>query len=451
MRIARERRERAAAVHEAEAAAQDSASGVGRVVSGIAVAGSEAVPGAPSSNAAWLAELDAETAEREELELRMAFREIPVMELEMLGTLGQGITAVVRHARWWHDDSEGEQGGGSSRSLVTPKEEVSHTQHPGAGMDTAADADVDADVDVEERAMTEVAVKEFTAASASARPPAQIQAFMRELAALHRVPPHPNLVQVLGACTHPQLRLVIEYMPFGDLFGAIRSSSPPDFLVTEAGGEEGAHRADPAAKLVGPGGVAMTLRTRVRLAQDVAAGLAHLHRCNRVHRDLKCHNILLDVSESQLRAKLGDFGTTLMLDEWRTDAESKSAGTRGYVAPELLVPPEPVAAPADGLLDATEPAACIAATRSAAVDVFALGVVMWELMAEDPEWGNPLKGIADRTLIARLKDGESPPLSDKVPGSYRDLVRKCWSLHAAHRPTAKQVADTLRGLLDQLH
>jgi len=45
---------------------------------------------------------------------------------------------------------------------------------------------------------------------------------------------------------------------------------------------------------------------RVKIAQDIAAGMKHLHGISIVHRDLKSDNCLLDVD---FTCKVGDFGT----------------------------------------------------------------------------------------------------------------------------------------------
>ena len=47
---------------------------------------------------------------------------------------------------------------------------------------------------------------------------------------------------------------------------------------------------------------------RYQLAADIADGIALLHRQHILHRDLRSHNILLNIIDGRLRAKLSDFG-----------------------------------------------------------------------------------------------------------------------------------------------
>jgi len=417
---------------------------VGRVVESQAVAGTALSPGAPESNAEWMraineggdaAGLAADA--REELELRMAFREIPLPELELGRVLGQGVTAVVRHARWWHSgDSSG--GRGDDEGEGGPDSEAPSPGHGGRAARVAArravEAEQEADGVVEVRPMTEVAVKEFTAAGPGLRPATQVKAFMRELAALRTVPESPNVVRVLGACTHPQLRLVLEYMPFGDLFGALRAAAPPSFQhaagkpASSAAGGGGPGQAS-AYTPPDPSGKALSLSARLRLGLDVARGLAHLHACGRVHRDLKSHNVLLDIGASGLRAKVGDFGTARLVEEWRATTAWTQTGTLGYVAPEML-----------GGIDGVD-------GRGPAVDVFSLAVVLWELVAEDPVGGNPLKMLAPVKYCRELERGLRPSFLPGVPDEYAEVTLRCWSFEPAARPTAAEVVDVLERLL----
>jgi serine/threonine protein kinase len=394
---------------QSRAQAESRTKGVGRVVSRAFVAG-ELSDGRRRSNAEWASARDGGALPddvREELELRMAFREIPLSELEFGRVLGRGVTAVVRHARW---------------VLGTPTTRTMAVKETGEG------------VDVEERSAAEVAVKEFTASQPGARPATQVKAFMRELAALREVPPSENIVQVLGACTHPQLRLVYEYMPFGDLFEALKASRPGHFATglawSPAEGDVGTDdEVEESAAAVGEDG--LSLLVRLRLGLDLARGLAHLHKHGRVHRDLKSHNVLLDVSGGRLRAKIGDFGTARLVAEWQSTSSWTQTGTLGYVAPEVLGGVEGVG------------------ELGPAVDVFSMGAVLWELVARDPVEGNVLKSLLPIPYCGALERGKRPPFPAGVPPRYRAIVMRCWQFHPSARPTAEEVATELQEVVSE--
>ena len=95
-------------------------------------------------------------------------------------------------------------------------------------------------------------------------------------------------------------------------------------------------------------GVGQSLKTQVDLLTQVLRALSYLHRHELVHRDLKPSNVLV----SDGRVRLVDFS----LSAYHTE-EEPPAGTLAYVAPEVL---------------SNQPA-------TAASDIYALGIVAYEL------------------------------------------------------------------------
>jgi serine/threonine-protein kinase len=69
----------------------------------------------------------------------------------------------------------------------------------------------------------------------------------------------------------------------------------------------------------------------LRIATEVAAGLAHAHERGLVHRDLKPANILFDSEE---RAKIADFGIARMGDAGTLTEAGTVLGTASYISPE---------------------------------------------------------------------------------------------------------------------
>jgi serine/threonine-protein kinase len=69
----------------------------------------------------------------------------------------------------------------------------------------------------------------------------------------------------------------------------------------------------------------------LRIATEVAAGLAHAHDRDLVHRDLKPANILFDSEE---RAKIADFGIARMGDAGTLTEAGTVLGTASYISPE---------------------------------------------------------------------------------------------------------------------
>ncbi|BBN15094.1 protein MpRLK-Pelle_L-LEC29 [Marchantia polymorpha subsp. ruderalis] len=128
---------------------------------------------------------------------------------------------------------------------------------------------------------------------------------------------HKNLVQLLGWCFERQeLLLVYEYMPHGSLDQALFSC-------------EGAEEARGEAP-------ALAWAQRVKILAGVATALQYLHEDweqRVVHRDVKSSNVMLDAG---LNARLGDFGLARLYAHSQAPQSTATAGTLGYLAPELL-------------------------------------------------------------------------------------------------------------------
>ncbi|MBL9147398.1 MAG: serine/threonine protein kinase [Phycisphaerae bacterium] len=135
----------------------------------------------------------------------------------------------------------------------------------------------------------------------------------------------------------------------------------------------------------------------------IVRAIAYAHQRGVIHRDLKPGNILID---EELVPHVLDFGLarTARGDETQEAIETTAAGeflgTFAYAAPEQLKgDPD--------LIDVR-------------TDVFALGVILYELLAGQRPW--QLQGrvsIAD-LLIARLEQAPKPP-SELQPGIDKDL------------------------------
>ncbi|XP_026664660.1 phytosulfokine receptor 1-like [Phoenix dactylifera] len=132
--------------------------------------------------------------------------------------------------------------------------------------------------------------------------------FQAEVQALSKAQ-HGNLVLLQGYCKIGYDRLLIySYMENGSL----------DYWLHE--------KID--------GGAMLDWRTRLRIAQGAARGLAYLHQsCDPhiLHRDIKSSNILLD---ENFEAHLADFGLARLILPYDTHVTTDLVGTLGYIPPE---------------------------------------------------------------------------------------------------------------------
>jgi eukaryotic-like serine/threonine-protein kinase len=113
----------------------------------------------------------------------------------------------------------------------------------------------------------------------------------------------------------------------------------------------------------------------VRIAREVADALAYAHEHGFVHRDIKPENILL----GGRHAMVADFGIALALEQAsgsRLTSTGLSIGTPLYMSPEQAM--------GDRVIDAR-------------ADIFALGAIVYEMLAGEP----PFTGPNAQAILAR--------------------------------------------------
>ena len=145
----------------------------------------------------------------------------------------------------------------------------------------------------------------------------------------------------------------------------------------------------------------------VRIAREVALGLAAAHERGIVHRDLKTSNVLLDAAG---RAYVSDFGIARSLGARGMTQTGAVVGTPDYLSPE-----QARAEPLDG--------------RS---DLYSLGLLLYEMLAGKPAYSD---GTASESLSQRLV-GPPPPirrLRPDAPAWVERLLDRLLRPQPAHR------------------
>lgn len=163
-------------------------------------------------------------------------------------------------------------------------------------------------------------------------------------------------------------------------------------------------------------GQQFTVEQIVYMIKEVAAGLDHAHRLidgttgkplNLVHRDMSPQNIMLSFEGE---VKVIDFG----IAKAETQLEATQAGTLkgkfGYMSPEQ----------ADGQL------------VDSRTDLFSLGIVLWEMLAND----RLFTSNSEAAILRKIRECQIPPIrkiNPSVPVELENIVTKALAKDKAQR------------------
>ncbi|OQS01971.1 kinase [Thraustotheca clavata] len=154
------------------------------------------------------------------------------------------------------------------------------------------------------------------------------------------------------------------------------------------------------------------------IAIAIADALNYLHKRRIVHRDLKPLNVLIN---SKNEVKLADFGFSREDANGRTDAMTMDIGTGFWMAPEV----------------------CYKNDYSIEADIYSLGVILTELETLERPYHDIQANVHYIQML--VCQGElRPSLTSSCPEWYRQLTTACMEADPVDRPTAAQIAKTLR-------
>jgi formylglycine-generating enzyme required for sulfatase activity/tRNA A-37 threonylcarbamoyl transferase component Bud32 len=156
-----------------------------------------------------------------------------------------------------------------------------------------------------------------------------------------------------------------------------------------------------------------------RIFGEVASALAHAHKRGVVHRDIKPQNVLMDTETG--RSLVTDFGIARTSEGGSLTATGMVIGTPAYLSPEQVT-----GEPSDHR-----------------ADIYALGVMMYEMLAGQP----PFTGPTPTAVLMKRLAGPPEPLRKiraDVPEALSDIVDACLATDPNER--LGNAADIVRAL-----
>ena len=159
----------------------------------------------------------------------------------------------------------------------------------------------------------------------------------------------------------------------------------------------------------------------VSIAEDICSGLAAVHACGIVHRDMKPSNVFLTASGA---VKIGDFGIASVASDVTVTRAGEVFGSAPYVSPEQVTG-DPV---------------------DARADLYSLGCVMFEMATGRPPF------VGDEPAALAYQHAHTTPeradaVVPQVPTALASTIDRLLAKDPADRPDS---ADELRRALEAM-
>jgi serine/threonine protein kinase len=227
-----------------------------------------------------------------------------------------------------------------------------------------------------------------------------IQALRNEIAIM-TANPHPNVTQLIGACTEQgHIAIVMELMD-GSIFDLLIEENKP-----------------------------IDLYDRVDMARQAALGMNRLHHNNPaiIHRDLKLENMLYKAVGDGYVVKVADFGLGALKPLHLQAIKQSAEGTPLTRAPEIM----------NG-----QP-------FNQKADVYSFGLCLWSIASRNElfRWHQDHSDY-DQFKKAIL-GGERPALDSHWLPSLSKLMEDCWQADPEGRPTFDEIIKRLDDILVEI-
>lgn len=215
----------------------------------------------------------------------------------------------------------------------------------------------------------------------------RVENFIKEFAIISQFR-SPHVVYLYGGCKNPIPVMALGYCPHGSLYDVLRSEIHIDWSIV------------------------------IKLAWNTLKGLVSMHNWvpQIVHRDLKSRNILV---EDDWQTKLCDFGESRYAINTNVDTLCKLRGTYAYIAPEIYF----------GLKFTPKS------------DVYALGIILWELCTrcvkgayEAPYSEYKTLSYDFQIIVQASKKGMRPKIDPEIPTPLANVIMRCWDHEPNKRP-----------------
>ena len=169
----------------------------------------------------------------------------------------------------------------------------------------------------------------------------------------------------------------------------------------------------------------------ISLVRQLLEGLYHAHEAGLIHRDFKPENVIIERDDHGNEVpRIVDFGIAILREGGASPSSEGRLTTNGLVlgTPHYMAPEQAVADPIDHR-----------------IDLFALGIVVYEMLSGRLPFDGTGAEVARANLVL-----DPPPIAERAPGVDADPLLEAFArkLMAKRRDARPATAKAARELLD---
>lgn len=218
--------------------------------------------------------------------------------------------------------------------------------------------------------------------------------FLKEAAVMGQFR-HPNVIRLLGVVLEGEMTMIIiELMANGSLSSYLQKNDGK-----------------------------LSMEMLMRMAKNIADGMAYLASKQFIHRDLAARNILVDRNKT---CKVADFGLTKEVDD-----DSEYFKAEGGKVPIKWTAPEAISH----------------RKYTTSSDVWSYGILLWELMAFGEK---PYPKMGNLQVIQQVEKGYRMPAPMDCPRVVHQVMLDCWHIDRRQRKTFPEIVEKLAELQARL-